>query len=43
MMLTKMTRFGTRAVFDIAYNFSGLPVQAKDIAQRQEPPLKFLE
>lgn len=43
MMLTKMTRFGTRAVFDIAYNSSGLPVQVKDIAQRQELPLKFLE
>ena len=43
MMLTKMTRFGTRAVFDIAYNSSGLPVQVKDISQRQELPLKFLE
>lgn len=43
MILTKMTRFGTRAVFDIAYNASGLPVQVKDIAQRQELPLKFLE
>ena len=43
MMLTKMTRFGTRAVFDIAYNSSGLPVQVKDIAKRQELPLKFLE
>jgi len=43
MMLTKMTRFGTRAVFDIAYNSSGSPVQIKDIAKRQEMPLKFLE
>ena len=43
MILTKMTRFGTRAVFDIAYNSSGLPVQVKDIAHRQELPLKFLE
>ena len=43
MILTKMTRFGTRAVFDIAYNSSGLPVQVKDIAKRQELPLKFLE
>jgi len=43
MMLTKMTRFGTRAVFDIAYNSSGLPVQVKDIANRQEIPLRFLE
>jgi len=38
-----MTRFGTRAVFDIAYNSSGLPVQVKDIANRQEIPLRFLE
>ena len=43
MILTKMTRFGTRAVFDIAYNSSGLPVHVRDIAQRQELPLKFLE
>ena len=43
MILTKMTRFGTRAVFDIAYNSSGLPVQVKDIAQRQKLPLRFLE
>ena len=43
MMLTKMTRFGTRAVFDIAYHSSNLPVQVKDIAQRQEMLLKFLE
>ena len=43
MILTKMTRFGTRAVFDIAYNSSGLPLQVKDIAKRQELPLKFLE
>jgi Rrf2 family protein len=43
MMLTKMTRFGTRAVFDIAYNSSGSPVQVRDIAKRQEIPLRFLE
>ena len=43
MNLTKMTRFGTRAVFDIAYNSSGVPVQVRDIAKRQELPLKFLE
>ena len=43
MMLTKMTRFGTRAVFDMAYNSSGLPVQVKHIVKRQNLPLKFLE
>ena len=43
MMLTKMTRYGTRAVFDIAYNSSDLPLQVRDIAKRQEIPLRFLE
>ena len=43
MMLTKMTRYGTRAVFDIAYNSSDLPVQVRDIAKRQGIPLRFLE
>jgi len=43
MMLTKMTRFGTRAVFDIAYNSSGSPVQLRDIAKRQEMSVKHLE
>jgi len=43
MILTKMTRFGTRAVFDMAYNSSGLPVRVNDIARRQEIPLRFLE
>jgi Rrf2 family protein len=43
MMLTKMTRYGTRAVFDIAYHSSGLPVRLNDIAKRQEMPVSFLE
>ena len=43
MMLTKMTRYGTRAVFDIAYHSSGSPVHVRDIAKRQEMTVKHLE
>ena len=43
MKLTTMSRYGTRAVFDIAYHSIGLPVQVKDIAERQKIPLKYLE
>ena len=43
MKLTTMSRYGTRAVFDIAYNTTGLPVQVKDIAERQQIPLRYLE
>jgi Rrf2 family protein len=38
-----MSRFGARAIFDIAYHSAGLPVQVKDIAKRQEIPQRFLE
>ena len=43
MKLTTMSRYGTRAVFDIAYHSTGLPVQVKDIAERQQIPIKYLE
>jgi len=43
MRLTKMSRYGTRAIFDIAYHSLGLPVHAKDVSERQEIPLKYLE
>jgi Rrf2 family iron-sulfur cluster assembly transcriptional regulator len=43
MRLTTMSRFGTRAIFDIAYHSTGLPVQVKDIAERQQIPIKYLE
>jgi Rrf2 family protein len=43
MRLTTMTRYGTRAIFDIAYNSTGAPVQVKDIAARQQIPVKYLE
>ncbi len=38
-----MSRYGTRAIFDIAYNTTGLPVQVKDVAERQQIPIKYLE
>ena len=43
MKLTTMSRYGTRAVFDIAYHSIGLPVQVKDIAERQQIPVRYLE
>ena len=43
MMLTTKTRFGTTAVFDVAYNTSGLPIHVGEVAQRQEIPIKYLE
>ena len=43
MRLTKTSRYGTRVIFDIAYHSVGLPVQVKDIAERQEIPQRFLE
>ena len=43
MKLTTMSSYGTRAVFDIAYHSTGLPVQVKDIAERQQIPIKYLE
>jgi len=38
-----MSRYGTRAVFDIVYHSSGMPVQIKDISKRQEIPQRYLE
>ena len=43
MRLTTMSRYGARAIFDIAYYSTGLPVQVKDIAKRQQIPIRYLE
>jgi Rrf2 family transcriptional regulator, iron-sulfur cluster assembly transcription factor len=46
MKLSTKTRYGVRAVFDIAYHHArepGQAVQAKDIARREEIPLRYLE
>jgi Rrf2 family protein len=43
MRLSTKTRYGVRALFDMAYHSAGGPTQAKDIARRQEIPLRYLE
>jgi Rrf2 family protein len=43
LKLSTKTRYGVRAVFDIAYHNQGRPTQARDIARRQEVPLRYLE
>lgn len=46
MRLSTKTRYGVRAVFDIAYHNQeqpGLAAQAKDIARREDIPLRYLE
>src|SRR5437879_13208701 len=43
MKLSTKTRYGVRAVFDIAFHNSGQPTQARDIARRQDVPLRYLE
>lgn len=43
MRLTSKSRYGARAIFDIAYHSSGAPVQIKDIASRQQIPQRYLE
>jgi Rrf2 family protein len=43
MKLSTKARYGVRAVFDIAYHNSGRPTQARDIAKREEIPLRYLE
>jgi Rrf2 family protein len=41
--LSTKTRYGVRAVFDIAFHNAGGPTQAKEIARREEIPLRYLE
>jgi len=43
MRLATKTRYGVRAVFDIAYHGQANTAQAKDIADRQDIPLRYLE
>ncbi len=46
MRLSTKTRYGVRAIFDIAYHSHAQPpaaAQAKDIARRQTIPLRYLE
>jgi len=45
MRLSTKTRYGVRAVFDIAYHVApdGSAAQAKEVAKRQRIPLRYLE
>ncbi|HVZ33241.1 MAG TPA: Rrf2 family transcriptional regulator, partial [Polyangiaceae bacterium] len=43
MKLSNKGRYAVRALFDIAYFNAGQPTQAKDIAERQGIPPRFLE
>jgi Rrf2 family protein len=43
MRLSTQSRYGVRAVFDIAYHGWGKEVQIKDIARRQEISPRYLE
>lgn len=43
MKLSTKTRYGVRALFDIAFHSEGRPTQARDIARRQDVPLRYLE
>lgn len=43
MRITTTTRYGVRALFDIAYNGAGQPTQIKDIARRQKISQRYLE
>lgn len=43
MKLSTKTRYAVRAVFDIAYHGHGEATQARDIARRQQVPLRYLE
>jgi Rrf2 family protein len=43
LRLSTKTRYGVRAVFDMAFHNAGRPTQAKDIARREEIPLRYLE
>jgi Rrf2 family protein len=43
MRLSTKSRYGVRAIFDIAYHGGGDGVQIKDIARRQEISPRYLE
>jgi len=47
MRLSTKTRYGVRAIFDIAYHGQDAPqsaaAQARDIARREDIPLRYLE
>jgi Rrf2 family transcriptional regulator, iron-sulfur cluster assembly transcription factor len=43
MRLTSRTQYGVRALYDMAFHGRGQATQAKEIAERQNIPLRYLE
>lgn len=43
MKLSTQSRYGVRAIFDIAFHSEGLGTQVKDISRRQEISPRYLE
>jgi len=43
MRITTTSRYGVRALFDVAYHGGGQPTQIKDIARRQKISQRYLE
>jgi Rrf2 family transcriptional regulator, iron-sulfur cluster assembly transcription factor len=43
MKLSTKSRYGVRAIFDIAYHSGGLATQVKEISKRQEVTPRYLE
>ncbi|BCS55146.1 Rrf2 family transcriptional regulator [Geobacter sp. SVR] len=43
MRLSTKSRYGLRALFDIAYNSGGAPAQIQDISRRQQISPRYLE
>jgi len=43
MRLSTKSRYGVRAIFDIAYHSEGLETQVKDISRRQEISPRYIE
>jgi Rrf2 family iron-sulfur cluster assembly transcriptional regulator len=43
MRLTSKTQYGVRALYDLAFHGRGQATQAKEIADRQRIPLRYLE
>ncbi|MFU8807190.1 MAG: RrF2 family transcriptional regulator [Bradymonadaceae bacterium] len=43
MKLSNRAIYGLRAIFDLAYHGDGQPMQIREIAERAQIPLRFLE
>lgn len=43
MRITTTSRYGVRALFDVAYHGAGKPIQIKEVAKRQRISQRYLE